>query len=291
MTRIAVTGATGFVGRHLLPVLRAEGHEVRGLVRPGSTASSPEGAELLRGDVRAQDAIRRLLEGCEVVVHLAASFSSRDDVADIVETGTRNVVAAAGDAGVGRIIFVSCLGAAASAESSFYAAKWKGEQLIRSAGRPFVILRPSLVLGPGDGVLQPLAELMGALPAVPVPGSGQQRHQPIDVEDLVRCLQLALTDDTVVNESVSVGGPLFLTWRQLIDLLAGHLGIFKPKLLLQAAWLPALSSVLPTPARVLYTGPRLAQIQQGVVASPGIVQRTFGFEPRSVVPRLARYLA
>jgi NADH dehydrogenase len=292
MAGVAITGAAGFVGSHVVPLLVREGFEVRGLARPGSDASSLAGTiEISRGDVRSLDRLRTLVDGCDYVIHLAASFSPLDDVGEIITAGTQNVVSAAREAGVKRLIYLSCLGADAAAENAFFAAKWKDESAVRGSDLPYVILRPSLVMGRRDGVVQPLAQLIRTAPAIPIPGKGENRQQPIDVDDLARCVLISLTSNAVTNELVSVGGTLFLTIRQLVDLIAGQIGVSKPKLLIPYCFLPLIAPSLPDGSRDIFVQPRLAQFRHGVVASPGIVQREFGFEPSSVVQRLAHYLS
>jgi nucleoside-diphosphate-sugar epimerase len=288
MARIAVTGASGFVGRHVVPSLLAEGHEVRALDR---RPFSGESVASVQGDVRNLEQVRTALETCELVVHLAPGFSAGDDAKESVTAGTQNVVTAARESSVQRIVFLSCLGADAASASPFYAALWRAEQLVRGSEVPFSILRPSLVLGRRDGVLQPLSALIRSLPVVPIVGRGENRLQPIDVDDLARCVLIALSSDGLQNETVSIGGPMFVTPRQLVDLVAGRLGLAKPKILIPAAGLVTLLTVLPASTRDLFSPPRIDQFRQAVVASPGIVERTFGFEPRSIVPKLAEYLA
>jgi nucleoside-diphosphate-sugar epimerase len=112
----------------------------------------------------------------------------------------------------------------------------------------------------------------------------------VDVEDVVRCILAATTDEKLIGEEISVGGPVFLTYRQMVDLLAGHLNVLKPKLLVPEQIFPALSGVLPAGLRDVFAPARLAVWNAGVVASPGIVHRHFGFEPQSVVGRLPAYL-
>lgn len=291
MPRVAVTGATGFVGSRLVPALLAEGQDVRGLVRPGSGGGTGSTAEYVYGDVRRQETARNLMRDCETVVHLAASFSAMDDVAEIIVEGTRRVLAAAQEAGIKRVIFMSCLGAEAAAHSSYLQAKWQAEQLVRSSALPSVILRPSVILGSGDGVTTPLAEMIRALPVIPIPGTGEHRSQPVDVDDVVRCMMTALQSEDLLGEMISIGGPMFITFRQLSDLLSGQLNVCKPKMLVPDAWLPVVHRILPSSSRELFAPARLAVLRQGIVASPGIVQRMFGFEPRSVVPALRSYTA
>jgi nucleoside-diphosphate-sugar epimerase len=287
MARITVIGAAGFVGRHVVPLLLAEGHEIKTLDRHPSSEGR---IEAVPGDVRDPDTVRDALKDCETVVHLAAGMSTENGMKEIVTGGTQNVVTAAREASVQRIIFMSCLGAEAASTSPFFVAKWRAEQLVRSSELPFTILRPSLVVGRGDGVLEPLARLIKTLPIVPIAGGREVRFQPIDVEDLARCVQISIGSDDLQGESVSVGGPLFMTLRQLVDLVSDHLGVSKPKVLVPDASLAALSQILPSSMRVLFQEPRIEQLRSGVVASPGIVDRMFGFEPRSIVSRLAEYL-
>lgn len=295
MTQIAVTGVSGFVGRHLVPLLLREGQRVRGLARssPEGTgaAGTIEGFEFIPGDVRDASAVSHLLTGCEAVVHLAASFDRADDGAAINEEGTRTLVAAAKAAGITRLVFLSCQGADAAAPTAFQRSKWKAEVLIRGAGIPYTILRSSLIVGNGDGVVRPLADLILSWPAIPLPGDGQQRQQPIDVDDLCRCLVAALAGDALQDQTVAVGGPTFVTVGQLVDLISGELNVLKPKVHIPYRANSLVARALPVPARFLFLEPRLSQLQHGVVASPGIVERTFDFKPADVIQSLARYLA
>lgn len=289
MPRIAVTGAAGFVGSRLVTALVSDGQEVRGLIRPGSLSPTDPGAEVIRGDVRRRETARDLVRECEAIVHLAVSFSPLDDVAEIIVEGTRTILAAAREAGVQRLVFLSCLGAEAAAHSPYLTAKWEAEQLVRGSELPAVILRPSVILGRGDGVTKPLMDIIRSLPVIPIPGTGEHRSQPIDVDDVVRCVQIAVESEDLLGEMISIGGPMFITFRQLTDLLSGQLHEAKPKLLVPDACLPIVTRFLPAGSRELFAPARLAILRQGIVASPGIVPRMFGFEPRSVVPALASY--
>jgi uncharacterized protein YbjT (DUF2867 family) len=272
--------------------LLEDGHEIHALVRPGSDRGTlPPEVRLIRGDVRNLETMRSLVSGCDVAVHLAASFSSRDDVEEIIVSGTRNMVAAAKSADISRIVMVSCLGAAASNASPFYAAKWEAEQLVRGQDVPYAILRPSVIMGADDALTRPLAQIIRVLPVVPLPGQGEYRQQPVDVDDVARCIAMTLTGEDLVNQEISIGGPTFLTYRQLVDLLQGILGVSKPKIPLPPDWLPDLARVFPAASKELFAAARIARFQQMSAASPGIVERNFGFEPRSIVPLLPGYIA
>jgi nucleoside-diphosphate-sugar epimerase len=292
MPRIAVTGASGLVGRHVIPMLLEEGHEVCGLARspqrrePGGTV---EGFDFVEGDVRDAARVRSLVEGCELVIHLASSVRAEDDIPGIITHGARNVLDAARAVGVKRLVYMSCLGTDAASTSPFYRAKWEAETLLKGSGVPYTILRPSMILG--RGMLRPLAHLIRLWPVVPVPGRGDARLQPVDVGDAARCVTLALGNERLENETFSVGGPMYVTIRQMLDLIAGELGVSKPKALVPLRMLPSIAAAIPGPARAFYTFPRVDQLGQGVVASPGIIDRTFGFQPSSILPGIAGYIA
>lgn len=291
MPTAAVTGATGFLGRHLIPLLTGQGYQVRALARLTSRLPpSVDEVEVVPGDVRSSTVVQSLANGCDALVHLAPGLALPGQGPDAVLEGARNVVMAAQAAGVQRLVYLSCLGADSAAPPAL-AALWKAETVIRASPLPFVILRPSLILGRGDGFTAPLASLIQTLPVVPVPGDGQQRQQPIDVEDVARCVLTAVFEDSLVGQTVALGGPSFLTFRQLVDLVSGRLGTLKPKLLVPYRLLPSVTRLLPAAGRSLYSPARVAQLRQGGVASPGIVQRSFGFEPRSIPPHLSEYLA
>jgi nucleoside-diphosphate-sugar epimerase len=291
MSRIAVTGATGFVGRVLVEALLDQGDEVRALVRPGSVGSLALRADSVRGDIRSPDAIRSLLDGCEAVVHLASTFSPDDDVEEIVVGGTRNLVRAATELGVGRLVFAGCLGSQASSPSALMRAKWQAEIAVRSSGLEYVVLKPSVILGPGDGVTRPMADLMRRFPVVPVPGRGEQRVQPVDVQDVVRCIVRSLASSEFAGQEISVGGSTFMTFRELADVVGSVAGVARPKALVPVRLLPLVTRLLPSGVRELFAPSRLGLFEYGVVASPGIIQRVFGFTPTPVIPRLHAYLA
>jgi nucleoside-diphosphate-sugar epimerase len=288
MARVAVTGAGGFVGRHLVAMLQKGNHEVRGLVSPNADSSSIYGTQMTSGDVRNLEVVRHLVAECDYVIHLAAHFSNDDHAVDVITTGTQHVVTVAKEAKVKRLINMSCLGAEA-AGPPFHAAKWKAEMMVQSSPIPFINLRPSLIVGRGDGFVSPLADVIKSFPVVPVPGKGQHRQQPIDVDDVARCVLLAMESESLENRTVSVGGDTFVTFRQMVDLISDVLGVNKPKALLPLRLLDGVVRLLPSGTQSLYGDARLAQLVQAVVVSPGVVQREFGFEPRHVVQRLGEY--
>jgi uncharacterized protein YbjT (DUF2867 family) len=294
MVRIAVTGASGFLGKHLIPALLGAGHEVRGLSRRppshGGWVGTASGFDFRCGDVRNSTAVTEIVDDCEWVIHLAASFNPDDAIADISVRGTENVVNAAKSAGTQRIVFLSCLGADAASSSEYFEAKWRAETLVRFSGLPHVIIRSAVMLGNGDGITRPLASAIRSAPVIPIPGDGRHRFQPVDVRDVVRCVITATSDDRPADGTLSVAGPMFLTFRQLVDLLQGEVRVNKPKILVPLSLLPRVQRLIPAAVRPLYQQPRLGQFLEGEVVSPEVVHREFGFHASNIVTGLSGYL-
>ena len=286
MTTIAVSGGTGFIGSVLTTALKSEGHEVRILARNGA-ADAP--GTTIRGDVRDRSAVEKVLEGAEAVIHLAPGVAPVNQREDSVVVGAQTLCEVAASTGVRRLVYLSCQGADAGARQSYLLDTWRAETIVRSCGVTSIVLRSSLVLGRGSVLLTALSTMLRVLPVLPVPGRGDVRFQPIDVQDVAQCLMLAATDPEEISEShtVSLGGPEFLTYRQLADLLGAALQVDRPKLLVP----PAIAlRILPGRMSAPFSEPWLSLLTSGVVASPGVVQRYFNFQPASVIPTIGAYV-
>jgi len=243
---VAVTGAAGFIGSHVVRMLRTEGFEVRAVVRPGTKKSQRLaavqglGCTVAYADVGDLGALERAFDGCAAVVHLVAIIRERVGATfDLVNRrGAAEVAAAAKVSGVQRIVHLSALGAGPEAPR-YLQSKWMGEEAIRRSGVPSVIIRPSFVIGPGGGAAiqfaavvrlgpwyplyllgvpaRPLEVLAVLAPIVPVLGSGQYRSMPLDVRDLLAVVGQALRRDDVLGEVYELGGPHALTYDGLLD--------------------------------------------------------------------------
>lgn len=287
MARVAITGASGLVGRHLVGRIESESEEVRVLVRHGRVGGGPR-VRYVHGDLLDSTTLSACFTGVETVVHLASTFSE-PLLTRVILHGTEAVVAAAREAGVKRLVFLSCMGAGAASQSAYFRAKWRAERAVLESGLTPVLLRPSLILGPEDGILTPLAWLVRRLPAVPVVGQGLERTQPVRVEDVARAIGVVLTEN-MGDTTIDFGGPAYVTFRELIDLVGVVLGVSRRKVLLPASAIRVLAPLLPDLVRPLYEGARLHQFQTGVVASPGAVSTAFGFHPAPISDAIGRYL-
>jgi NADH dehydrogenase len=227
--KILVTGATGFVGPKIVHAFRAEERDVRALVRRPDKAGQLAGwgAELATGDVTDAASVETAARGCTHVVHLVAIIKGRpNDFHRVMVEGTRNVLAAAKNAGVDRFILMSALGTSESTKEAvpYYAAKWAEEQEVLASGLEYTIFRPSFVFGRDGGALPTFVRQVKLSPVVTVIGSGLQRIQPIWVDDVATCYARSLDHPQAANRLFELGGPDVVDWNGLYQTIARVLG-------------------------------------------------------------------
>ena len=230
---ILVTGATGFVGNHIVHALRGRDLPVRGLVRDPATAGRLHawGCETAVGDVNDPASLRRAVEGCETVIHLVAILTGTPrEFERVMSQGTRHLVAAAKEAGVGRFVHMSALGLDETTKDvvPYYRAKWDMEQTVKGSGLEHVIFRPSFVFGRDGGALQQFKRIAKLAPVTPIVGPGTQRIQPIWAEDVARYFAEAVDKPEAANRTFEVGGPDVVTWNEFWERLKRALGSRRP---------------------------------------------------------------
>jgi len=252
---ILVTGATGFVGRALLPRLAEAGLELRCLVRPSRRSPRlPRGIPVQVSIASLADArgLRAALVGVDTLIHLAGAewHGRRGDVFAVDAAGTRALVEAAREAGVGRILYLSHLGADRASAYPVLKAKGIAEEFIRQSGLTYTIVRSTLLYGAEDVFLNVVAALVKLGPGLfLMPGDGRISLQPLWVEDLVTCLEWSLSDLTSLNQTIALGGPEFITFGQMVQTVMEVLGVrrlvipVRPPFLRAGAWL--MEQILP----------------------------------------------
>jgi uncharacterized protein YbjT (DUF2867 family) len=224
---ILVTGATGFIGRTLIRHLSEIGHPLRALIRPSPrTPRLPKGVPIEVAVVSLADVrgLRAALGDVETIFHLASAEGqgSRGNLLTADIQGTANLVEAAADAGVDRIVYLSHIGAARASGYPAFKAKGIAEEHIRHGKVPYTILRTSLVYGPEDHFTNNLARLIRSLPGVfPIPQGGRTVVQPVWVEDLVTCMIWSLQNEETVNKVYELGGSEFFTFQQIVETILG----------------------------------------------------------------------
>ena len=242
---VLVTGATGFVGGHLVEALARQGTAVRALVRPGGDAAAVErlrtaGAELRSGDVTEPAAVAAAARGCEVVYHLAVPRGrgrpSKTEHRAVTVTGTANVLRAALDAGVAHVVFCSTGGVSgpfrgtplleappAPTANPYHAAKARAEALVVEAARrdrlSVVIARLTAVYGPRDlRWLRLFHDALGGRPLLPA--GGRVPYHLTEVEDAVRGLLLCGDLRRAAAPCYHIGADPVPTLRDVVDAVA-----------------------------------------------------------------------
>jgi uncharacterized protein YbjT (DUF2867 family) len=232
---ILVTGGTGFVGPRIVHALREREQPVRALVRRPTERSAATlaswGSELVQGDLGDAASLRRAVEGAEVVVHLVSIRQGSDeDFRRVMDRGTRDLVAAAKEAGVGRFVLMSALGTSEETKDlvPYYRSKWAMEQTVRGSGIEHVIFRPSFVFARDGGILPTFRRLARVAPVTPIIGSGQQRIQPIWLDDVAAYFAAGVDKPEAANTTFELGGPDAVTWNEFWERLKRALGQRRP---------------------------------------------------------------
>jgi uncharacterized protein YbjT (DUF2867 family) len=229
---ILLTGATGTVGKALLPKLIETGEDLRALVR------NPRGLGRHRVDVRitlgdlaemGDPKIRRqALRGVHTVIHLAAAI--RDQPAAKVEElnglATARLLRAAEQAGVERFVFFSALGTSEFQRTRFFRAKALAEAAVEASDLRTTVFAPSIVYDRNDPWVR-LMKRLALLPALPISGSGDAAFQPIWAQDVARCVIAALAREDGPTR-LELAGPETLTYEQMGKVIARSIGRHRP---------------------------------------------------------------
>lgn len=240
--RWAITGGAGFLGLHLSRRLLADGHDVRTLdVAPLDEPELERSVEELRGDVRDLDSVRKLVDGVEVAVHSAAALpiqASREAIRSVNVGGTENVLHAANDAGVRRVVFISSTAVYGVPEKhpieeddplvgvgAYGESKIDAEGLCRVAAVETTIVRPKTFIGPERlGVFEILFDWIREGRRIYILGQGHNRYQLLAVEDLVDGIVRAATEPQAARETFNLGATEFGTVRSDLQALIDHAG-------------------------------------------------------------------
>ena len=203
--RIAITGATGFVGSHLTTRLASEGHEIVRLARRARTGP-PDVVVSSLDDVNHLTAV---FAGCHAVAHCAGINREigEQTYQRVHVEGTRNVVEAAKAAGVEKIILMSFLRARPNCDSPYHESKWEAEEIVRNSGLDYTVLKAGVVYGRGDHMLDHLSHALHTFPVFGLVGMKEKSIRPLAVEDLVHVTRAALVDRRMKRQTVAVLGP------------------------------------------------------------------------------------
>jgi nucleoside-diphosphate-sugar epimerase len=228
VSRVLVTGATGFIGTALVPSLVSAGHVPRLLVRrPLASAPAPP-VEVVVGDVADPATLRAAARDVTAIVHLAAATSAgRLDPATAyrVNVGAASALVEASRESGAHVVPMSTQHVYLPEPGLYGRTKRMADRILLDSGVPATILRPSLVYGPGtSGVFVRLAGLVRRLPVIPVIGPGTWRMRPLFLDDLVRViLEVAFRPD-LAGRTYDVGGPDLVTYDEFLSAICAAVG-------------------------------------------------------------------
>ena len=294
---IFVTGATGFVGRALLPRLVEAGHDVRCLIRASRKSPRlPHGVpvQVAIGSLDDERSLRAALAGVDTVIHLAGTeWRGLDgDLMAVDIAGTRSMVEAAQRAGVGRFVYLSHLGADRASAYPVLKAKGIAEEFVRQSGVPYTLVRSAMLYGADDIFVNAMAAMLNVAPGFfLMPGDGRTNLQPLWVDDLATCLEWSLADNTYLNQTISIGGPEFVTLNSMIETVMEVLRIrrrllpVRPAYLRGAAWF--VEQLLP---RSPLTTRWLDYLAISRTCELTSVTRHFGLKPVRFMPSTLSYM-
>ena len=204
MSTVLVTGATGFIGRRLVPALVEAGHDVRAMTRRPEAydgQGTPVGA-----DVSDPDSLRPALEGVDVAIYLVHSLDDPDFERKDADAA-RNFSAAAAAAGVSQIVYMGGLGDDDGDLSAHLRSRREVEGLLGTDGVPVTVLRAAIVVGHGGISWELTRQLVKNLPAMVVPKWVGTRTQPIAIDDVVRYLSGVVGKEEALDRVFEIGGP------------------------------------------------------------------------------------
>lgn len=228
---ILVTGGTGFIGQTLVHHLVEDGREVRTLLHPSRrTPNLPKGVsvDVAISSIYDERNLRSAMIGVDTIYHLVGGEwkGVRADLDQIEIAGIRTLLEVAQEAGVKRLFYVSHLGANRASAYPIFKVKGIVEEYIRKGGIDYTIIRSGLVFGPGDNFTTELAKLISLSPyLVPIPNEGSTFVQPIWVEDLVTCLLWSLDIEDTINQTYELGGPEFISMRDVYAEVIKAMGV------------------------------------------------------------------
>jgi uncharacterized protein YbjT (DUF2867 family)/ligand-binding SRPBCC domain-containing protein len=236
-TTIAVAGGTGFVGGAIASELHRRGHAVRVLSHRGESARGglSDAIDIRSADVQTGEGLVEALRGADALAIALAFKNSPIEAprmhrtfAEVDAAGTERLIAAAREAGVRRVVYLSGAGAAPDAKRHWFRAKWRAEEAVRGSGLTWTIIRPTWIFGPRDVSLNRFVGFARRLFSVPMTNTGSQLLAPVFIDDAADLAADALVDDAAANQVFELGGPETFRMRDIIGTALRVAGLRRP---------------------------------------------------------------
>jgi uncharacterized protein YbjT (DUF2867 family) len=235
MQKILVLGGSGFVGRHVCEQLTRLGVRATVPTRRAVNAQNVQHlplVDVIEADVFAPRSLDALLLGHDAVVNLIAVLHGNAERFEQVHVQLPRMLATACNArGVRRVVHVSALGASPDAPSLYQRSKAQGEMVLAQAGLELTLLRPSLIFGAEDKLLNLFAKLQKTFPVMPLAGA-QTQFQPVWVQDVAAAVVECLQSADAIGHTYECVGPDTFTLKELVQLSGQYAGVQRPVLAL-----------------------------------------------------------
>lgn len=290
---ILLTGASGFIGRHLLVALLAENHQVTVCCRHPEPLlrQFPTLKTVVLDFATATDSNDWLphLQHIDAVINAIGIIKEmhRADFDRIHHLAPAALFKACAQMQVKKVVQISALGAELNAATDYFTSKAKADAVLQSLALDWFIFKPSLVFGPGAksmGLLTALA----ALPVTPIMDDGEQAVQPVAINDLQQAVLLALKPQTQARQTINAVGPQPVSFITLMNLLANRLGRQLKPLHIAGTWLAALAPLAVCADEPILNKQSLTMLQQGNTASAESFARYLGHNPNSLEQTLQK---
>jgi len=259
--QVFVTGATGFIGSQLVPVLVALDHEVHVLTRDASRYDGPAAATVHEGDVLEPDSYREAMAGADAAYYLVHSMGGAGSFTDVDERAARAFADVATEVGLPRIVYLGGLGGDEEELSEHLASRRSVERTLADGSAELTVLRAAVVLGAGGLSFELIRDLVKRLPVMVTPRWVETPCQPIAVTDVVAYLVGVLYVDATVGNTFEIGAPEVVSYRVLMEQVGATLGrsprIVSVPLLtpwLSSQWVGLVSDVPASVAKPLIRG-------------------------------------
>lgn len=222
-----ITGATGFIGHHLVRMLEKQGtKDVRCLIRKIKKISKYSFPfDIIEGDLDSFHLLNNPLNNVKTIIHLAASIKSDKKTISYTNVrGTKELVNEAIKAGVEKIVFMSTDGVRREFRGAYEISKLKCEEIIKNSGIKYTIFRPGIVYGNGgSSYIETLIKYIQKSLIIPMPGNGNYRKQPIYVLDLVNALLSVVNNSKTDYKTYEIGGATAVSFNEMIDTICAIL--------------------------------------------------------------------
>jgi len=221
---VLVTGATGFVGRALVPALVSAGHTVTAMVRDPSSYEPPGGVSTVTGDLLDPASLEGAFEGIDVAYYLVHSLKAGEAFAEQDRRAARNFARAASEAGVDRVVYLGGLGETGEELSEHLRSRREVEALLEAGEYALTTLRAAIIIGDGSASFTMIRQLAGRLPIMITPKWVRTECQPIAIQDVIAYLVGVLEVPETAGETFEIGGPDVLTYEDVLRRTTRQLG-------------------------------------------------------------------